>query len=184
MISSDSFHQRKYGFSLLEVLVVIVIIVTLASLGVPLVNRIRHMSYAAQCSAKLRQVGIGMNLYLGEHNRTFPVLAPAKESRDDTETPVIERVLLDYVNDDTVFDCPADHEFYKNTGSSYFWNTLINGQRMGSMDLLGIIKQEAGIPIISDKENFHKYVGAEVNILYADGSIHKGLQFTVELDDN
>ncbi|MDF1816078.1 MAG: hypothetical protein P1V20_28010, partial [Verrucomicrobiales bacterium] len=73
-------------------------------------------------------------------------------------------------------------KFFERTGSSYFWNSLVNGQKMGNMNLLGIVKQESGIPLVSDKENFHKHIGGEVNILYADGHIMKELQFTVEMD--
>jgi prepilin-type processing-associated H-X9-DG protein len=32
---------------------------------------------------------------------------------------------------------------------------------------------------VSDKENFHKYQGVEVNILYADGHVAKEVQFVV-----
>ena len=174
------------GLSLVELLVSIGLIAVLVSLGFPFIQRIRNQAHAAKCSTKLRQIGIGLHLYLCEHNRTFPNLAAGRESLDDTDTPVLETLLVngEYLSDKTLFNCPSDHEFYRATGSSYFWNTLVNGQRMGNMNLMGIIKQEAGIPIVSDKENFHKHIGGEVNILYADGHTYKDLQFTVELDSN
>ena len=51
---------------------------------------------------------------------------------------------------------------------------------MGSLSFMGITKNQSGIPLISDKENFHHGVGSEVNILYADGHVVSELQFTVD----
>jgi prepilin-type processing-associated H-X9-DG protein len=84
------------------------------------------------------------------------------------------------VKDEYLFECPGDHEgIFQKTGSSYLWNSLINGQRMGNMNLLGLTEMESGIPTVSDKENFHKHVGDGVNILYADGHVTRSLQFIV-----
>lgn len=179
----NRYTKRCGGFSILEILIVAAILIALVAIGIPLVNRVRNQGLATKCSAKLREVGLGMHLYLGDHNHTFPTLATAKESRDDTETPTLEGVLLEYVgNEESVFHCPADHTFFRTTGSSYFWNTLVNGQRVGDLKLLGSIEEETVIPIVSDKENFHQYIGAEVTVLYADGSTLKGLKFVTEPD--
>jgi len=176
-------QMKAGGFTLLEMLTVAALVSLVLALGVPSYNRIKHQAYAAQCTSKLRQIGVSMTDYLADNGLVFPVLSPGRESRDDNKTPVLETVLLDYVPDETIFQCPSDHEqFFERTGSSYFWNSLVNGQKLGQMNLLGIVKQEAGIPIVSDKENFHKHIGGEVNILYADGHILKELQFTVEMD--
>ena len=56
----------------------------------------------------------------------------------------------------------------------------MNGQAMGNMDFMGLTKNQSGIPLMSDKESFHKSVGDEVNILYADGHVVSELQFTVD----
>ncbi len=177
------FQNKPGGFTLLEILVVAALVAMVLALSVPSYNRIKDQGYATQCTAKLRQIGIGITDYLAENGLVYPVLAQGRESRDDDKTPVLETVLLPYVNDEMIFQCPSDHEqFFERTGSSYFWNSLINGQKLGQMNLLGIVKQEAGIPLVSDKENFHKHIGGEVNILYADGHILKELKFTVEMD--
>lgn len=174
--------KRQAGMTLMEILVVVGVVSLLLAWGIPSFSRIKDKGYAIQCTSKLRQIGVSLNAYLGDNGLVFPTLAPGRESRDD-ETPVLETVLRDYVSAETVFQCPSDHEqLFEKTGSSYFWNSLVSGQKMGNMNLLGIVKQEAGIPLVSDKENFHKHIGGEVNILYADGHIQKELQFTVELD--
>lgn len=174
--------DRLAGFTMTEMLVVIGILVLLFSVSVPAFKRIRAHAMATQCTAKLRNIGLGVTSYLTDNALTFPVLAPGRDSRED-DVPVLETVLLEYIRDETVFKCPSDHDFYQKTGSSYFWNSMVNGQKLGNMNLLGIVKEESGIPLVSDKENFHKHIGGEVNILYADGHVLKELQFNVKMDD-
>ena len=78
--------------------------------------------------------------------------------------PTLDTVLLEYVNSEDAFRCPSDHDgHWEKTGCSYFWNSLVNGQALGSMSFMGLTRNEAGIPLIADKENFHKSIGDEVN---------------------
>ena len=164
-------------------LTVIGVLAAIFAIGYPSFKRLKAQAYAMQCTSKLRSIGVSLTAYLGDNGLTFPTLAPGRDSREDMDTPVLETILADYVDDEIIFKCPADHEqLFEKTGSSYFWNSLVNGQKMGNMNLLGLVKQESGIPIVSDKENFHKHIGGEVNILYADGHILKELQFNVEMD--
>ena len=110
-------------------------------------------------------------------------MVAARESRDQDD-PAMDTVLEDYVRDEFAFKCPADHRgIFEETGSSYFWNSLMNGQRLNNMNFLGLTKDAAGIPLMSDKENFHEHIGDGVNILYADGHVQKELQFVVGTGD-
>ncbi len=173
-------NHNDRGFTLIEVLVVIVISAIVVGLSAQAFERIRSRASSAVCTGKLRQLGVAVNAYAGEHGLRFPTLVAARDSRSG-EGPSIDTALLDYVNDEEAFRCPSDHQgIFQKTGTSYFWNSLINGQRTGSMDFLGLTKSETGIPIISDKENFHKNVGDEVNILYADGHVNQKIQFTAD----
>lgn len=182
--SVDRQRASGKGFTFLEMLVVLGLVVLVFSILAPAYGRIRAQARATQCTAKLRNIGVAINSYLADNLLIFPTLAPGRDSRDD-DVPVLETELLEYVTDETVFRCPSDHQqLYEKTGSSYFWNSIVNGQKMGNMNLLGIVKQEAGIPLVCDKENFHKHIGGEVNILYADGHVLKELQFTVEIEQD
>lgn len=169
----------RSGFTLMELLTVIVIISALITLVMPATARIQSRSKAAHCTSNLRSIGTALNLYLGEHNNMLPELVMGRESKDSDE-PAIDTVLRDYTGSPEVFHCIADDKhLYEKTGSSYLWNSLLNGQNTASMDFMGFIKDSLRIPVISDKENFHKYQGVEVNILYADGHVAKEVQFTV-----
>lgn len=175
---SPRFGGNK-GMTLLEIMVVLAIIGVLSAILIPSMERIKLAARSNQCVGKLREIGIGMSNYFLDHGTTFPTMVAARESRDE-DVPAIDTVLLDYVKDETLFQCPSDHAgIFEKTGSSYLWNSLINGQKMGNMDLLGLTESESGIPTVSDKENFHKHVGDGVNILYADGHVSRNLQLTV-----
>lgn len=169
----------RSGFTLLEMLVVISILGLVVAIAVPATRQIRANAKSTQCIAKLRGIGIGLSNYFYDHGTTFPELVTARESKNE-DVPAMDTVLLPYVKDEFVFECPSDHEgFFEKTGSSYFWNSLINGQQLGNMDLLGVVKAETGIPVASDKENFHEDANDGVNILYADGHVLRELQFVV-----
>jgi prepilin-type processing-associated H-X9-DG protein len=63
--------------------------------------------------------------------------------------------------------------FFERTGSSYAWNSLLNGEDADHLKIFSINFDAHEIPVVYDKEDFHKARGANkaVNYLYADGHI-------------
>lgn len=172
---------RFRGFTMTEIMVSITVLALLMSISFPAYRLIKSRAQATQCMAHLRQLGVALNMAAGERGLRFPEMVAARESRNDDQ-PALDTVLAPYLNEgDRAFCCPADHKgICEKTGTSYLWNSLLNNQRIGDLDFLGITKNEAGIPLIADKENFHPSVGDEVNILYGDGHVDKNLTFTVD----
>lgn len=70
-IPSRSAPPRRRGFTLIELLVVIAIIAILASLLLPSLARAKSAAVSAKCKSNLRQLGIAMTIYLGDHD-AFP----------------------------------------------------------------------------------------------------------------
>ncbi len=165
------------GFTVLEMVVAVAVVGVLFSIAIPSFNRLRNQARAEQCASNLRGLAASLNMYLGDHNLMMPTMVAARNSVEDDE-PALDTVLEPYVPDPAVFRCSQDHErIWETTGTSYLWNSLVNGQPVGSLKLLELTENQAGIPLMSDKENFHKHIGDEVNVLYADGHVTRQVQF-------
>ena len=65
-------HARSSGFTLAELLVVITIILILAALIMPAVKGVRERAQAAACAQNLRQIGVGLRLYIADNDGRFP----------------------------------------------------------------------------------------------------------------
>ena len=168
--------KKLRGFTLIELLVVIAIIAVLAAILTPVFNRVAASGRATACISNLRQLSVGLSAYLTENDNTMPTLKTAREKLSD-DVPVIDNTLDKYVGNKAVFACPADAKFAAQSGTSYVWNTALNGQAVASLNFLGLVDVRSRIPILADKEGFHPYSENKVNILYADGHATKELKF-------
>jgi len=68
--------SRRRGFTLLELVVVIAIVAILAVLAVPIVSNFRQRAQRVQCTANLKNLGVGANLYLQQNNDIWPQIPP------------------------------------------------------------------------------------------------------------
>jgi prepilin-type processing-associated H-X9-DG protein len=172
-------RRRRAGFTFLEIVIVLGIIVLLLTLIVPAIWSVKEGARTTACISNLKQIGAGLNLYLADHDLTLPALQAARASLNEN-VPVIDTVLAPYLKNKTVFACPSDKSIAVKTGTSYFWNSALNGQKLGSLDFLKLTEDQSQIPVLSDKEGFHPFQENKVNILYADGHATENLSFTTE----
>jgi len=165
------------SFTLIELLVVMAILGVLAGLLLPALGRAREAARATACLSNLRQIGIALQLYVNDHHNRLPVMrdrplgtnAPAADP-----LPSVDMVLSNELGDIRVLRCPADRQqLFEQTGSSYSWNSLLNGQDADRLEVFRIRFGSSQIPVMFDKEAFHKARGEKraVNYLYADGHI-------------
>lgn len=168
--------MRTRGFTLVEILVVLAIVGTLAGVGYPLAQSFVAKSREAACVGQLRSLGVALQSYLQENNNLMPTLSTMRASKDD-ESPALETVLLAYVDSPEAFHCPADKEQFAKTGSSYLWNSTQNGLHVTKLSFFGIKNRPDKIPLITDKESWHP---GEVNFLYADLSSSEKTRFAAD----
>lgn len=116
--------MKSNGFSLLELLAGIGIVVTLAALLLPAVANARVAARQAACASNMRQIGLALLAYANEHEGDLP---------PTTHTATIGNawisVLKPYLdNVDKVRICPADprgNERLLSGGTSYILNSFV-----------------------------------------------------------
>jgi prepilin-type N-terminal cleavage/methylation domain-containing protein len=167
---------RRQGFTVVELLVVIVILATLAAISVPIGRSMVGRAKEAACLSQLRSLGVGLQSYLAENGNIMPTLNPARRYKGQ-DVPVLETVLLPYVGSEEGFHCPADAKDFKKSGCSYFWNSTQNGLHASKLSFFGIKDNPAKTPLITDKESYHPH---GTNFLYADLSSSRDTRFQVE----
>ncbi|MFN0067197.1 MAG: type II secretion system protein, partial [Limisphaerales bacterium] len=156
--------RRRTGFTLVELLVVLAIIGVLATLMLPALARARGLARSTACLSNLRQLGVALNLYTQDNENRLPVMRDRSPAPPPTNAPPATNalpapdvVLAPHLGGSAaVWRCPADRTgLFGKTGSSYGWNSLLNGQDPDRPRVFALDFDPHFIPVFFDKEGFH-----------------------------
>src|SRR6266404_1416262 len=142
----------RRGFTLIELLVVIAIIVLLAAMLLPALGRAKAAARSTACKSNLRQLGIALNLYVGDFHKYPPgvgiaqFLVSSDSHWETTGTSTFLRRLAPYVGakglvfgyDSPVFVCPVAQAVDFPITSMASWSALCPDQDDGGVAVFGL----------------------------------------------
>lgn len=112
------YRKRQTGYTLMEVLVVIVILVLVAGIVYTATAQVREKGRQAVCSSQLHQIGLALKLYQSDYNGRPP--EGKNEYWQLGLPPPSNMWLAPYIKNRQVWFCPNDAR-QDRSASSYRW---------------------------------------------------------------
>ena len=66
-------YHNSHGFTLIEIVTVLIVILITIGILSPLIGRSRESAKRAQCANNLRQIGMAIQFYCDEHDGNVPI---------------------------------------------------------------------------------------------------------------
>lgn len=185
--------NRRHGFTLVELLVVISIIGLLIGILLPVMAKVRGAAEKVTCSSSLRQLGLVIESYTIENKEIYPVARymPEPFVSSSPHPPLMEALdgYLDQEGEEgKVYQCPDDDQVYDLAGISYEYNFSLGGQSLkdflesGRLRRMNIDASKMTVLRDFDNADFILTDGSTItvpmrhigrNILFADGHVGK-----------
>lgn len=114
----------RKGFTLIELLVVIAIIAVLAAILFPVFAQAKEAARKTACMSNLRQIGMGMSMYVGDGDSKYPAwvphIAPVNGGNSIYFPPDLQ--LMPYVKNEQMWRCPSDHQPRIAPNTAIWWD--------------------------------------------------------------
>ncbi len=115
----------RRGFTLIELLVVIAIIAILAAILFPVFARAREKARQTSCLSNVKQVGLGMIMYLQDYDELFPPAINSGSGRYWMEA------IMPYVKNQQLFVCPSSRDYPCANGTCSNHTAHVRFPRLG-----------------------------------------------------
>jgi competence protein ComGC len=122
--------QRKSGFTLIEILIVVVTIALVVFLLIPMLTRSTRLHKRLGCTNNLKHVGLAARMWSNDNNDQFPwVSTNSAGSRAFANAPQVFQHFAAMSNElitPKVLVCPQDLKRMKTTNFTSFSNTNVS----------------------------------------------------------
>ncbi len=171
-------YKKKQGFTLIELVMVIVIVTLLSTIALPVYSSLKAKGQQAVCLGNLRILHLGFNSYLQEHDMVWPQRPDGgAEEKDELTWKWWLETLKPFDVQKKNWICPADVE---NAAGLYDQEVKFIGSYIPTeFDELPNTAFKWKQPWIIERGEYHgKNTGP--HMVMPDGSIIKGITMGVQ----
>ena len=110
-------RQRLNGYTLIEILIVMAILVVLGALVFASLSGVREKARQSGCTSNLRQIGMAMKMYAQDYEGIEPTVGMHLTRESLGLPPYVTALYFNYLKDEQVLFCPNYHGPFGKAGA-------------------------------------------------------------------